>query len=77
MAETRSEDESRLARVKSSSVKVSSGQVGKVKAIGERSLGVVGMGKVRGQSWRCVYPALLYIWHGHQQTWSEGFLWKP
>lgn len=61
LAETRSEDESRLARVKSSPEdKVSSGQVGKDKAIGEGSLDVVGMSKVRGQ--RCVYPSLLYIW---------------
>lgn len=49
LAETRSEDDSRLARVKSSAEgKVSSGQVGKDKAIGEGSLGVAGMGKTRG-----------------------------
>lgn len=49
LAETRSEDESRLAKVKSSAEgKVSHGQVGKDKAIGEELLGVVGMGKIRG-----------------------------
>lgn len=63
LAETRSENESRLARVKSSSEgKVSSGQGGKDRDRGKGSLDVVGMGKVRGQSWRCVYQFLFYMW---------------